>query len=141
MRVAQDTHFTDDAAGSEFNLGISDPKRALEDQIKTVGLFPFADDHLALRDRKSGCKRQQCGENCVPTGALPNVSSQPEYLRQAPHINRHQHGVEQQDGVKMQKAAVSLTRQSLGFDRKGDAKSFWVPGLPSPLSVAPVYRT
>ena len=67
MRVAQDTHFTDDAAGSEFNLGISDPKRVLEDQIKTVGLFPFADDHLALRDRKSVAN----GNSAVKTASPP----------------------------------------------------------------------
>ena len=65
MRVAQYTHFTDDAAGSEFNLRISDPKRALEDQIKAVGLFSFTDYDLTLRDRKPACKRQQCSENGV----------------------------------------------------------------------------
>jgi hypothetical protein len=110
MRVAQDTHFTDDAAGSEFNLRISDPKRALEDQIKAVGLFSFTDYDLTLRDRKPACKRQQCSENGVPTRALPNVSSQPEYLRQTPQIDRHQDGVKQQDGVKMQKAAIGQER-------------------------------
>src|SRR5207237_5470605 len=110
MRVAQYTHVTDDAAGSEFNLRISDPKRALEDQIKTVGLFSFTDDDLTLRDRKPACKRQQCSENGVATRALPNVSSQPEYLRQTPHVHRHQDGVKQQDGENMQKPTTGQER-------------------------------
>src|SRR2546430_13746861 len=84
--------------------------RSLEDQIKAVGLFSFADYDLTLRDRKPACKRQQCSENGVATRALPNVSSQPEYLRQTPHVDRHQDGVKQQDGVKMQKAAIGQER-------------------------------
>src|SRR5438067_13174827 len=110
MRVAQYTHFTDDAAGSEFNLRISDPKRALEDQIKAVGLFSFADYDLTLRDRKPACKRQQCSENGVAARALPNVPSQPEYLRQTPHADRHQDGVKQQDGAKLPRPAIAKER-------------------------------